>query len=141
MRFIEVKRVHAFTFLKTRGVTAMLHCSVCEGLLQVREMVCPACELHLSGDFSFPRLLRLSGKNLVLGEALILAGGNLKELALSLGISYPTVRKRVDDLIEELQALRAADERKIGDILQGIEAGTVPAAKGTRMIKELNGSG
>jgi hypothetical protein len=119
----------------------MMHCSVCDGLLQVREMVCPACELHLSGDFSFPRLLRLSSKNLVLGEALILAGGNLKELAQTLGVSYPTVRKRVDDLIEELRALRAADEQKIDDILRGIEAGTVPAAKGTRMIKELNGSG
>jgi hypothetical protein len=86
-------------------------------------------------------MMRLSTKNLALGEALILAGGNLKELALSLGVSYPTVRKRVDDLIEELKALRAADERKIDDILRGIEAGTVPAAKGTRMIKELNGTG
>ncbi len=77
----------------------------------------------------------------MLGEALILAGGNLKELALSLGVSYPTVRKRVDDLIEELQTLRAEDERKIDDILRSIEAGTIPAAKGTRLIKELNGSG
>ncbi len=118
----------------------MLHCSVCDGLLEVREMVCPACELHVSGDFSFPRLLRLSSKNLVLGEALILAGGNLKELAQTLGVSYPTVRKRVDDLIDELQALRVADGHKIDDILRGIEGGTVPAAKGTRMIKELNGS-
>jgi hypothetical protein len=141
MRFIEVKRMSAFTFLKGGDSTAMLHCSVCNGLLQVREMVCPACELHLSGDFSFPRMMRLSAKNLALGEALILAGGNLKELALSLGVSYPTVRKRVDDLIDELKALRAADERKIDDILRGIEAGTVPAAKGTRMIKELNGTG
>jgi hypothetical protein len=118
----------------------MMHCSVCAGLLQVREMVCPACEVHVSGDFSFPRLLRLSGKNQLLGEALILAGGNLKELAQSLGISYPTVRKRVDELIEELEALRAADQRRVGEILRGIEAGTIPAAKGTRMIKELNGA-
>jgi hypothetical protein len=119
----------------------MMHCSLCDGLLQVKEMVCPACEVHLSGDFSFPRLLRLSGKNLALGEALILAGGNLKDLAHTLGVSYPTVRKRVDDLIEEVQALRAMDQQKIDEILRGIEAGTVPAAKGTRMIRELNGSG
>jgi len=118
----------------------MMHCSVCDGLLRVREMICPACELQLSGDFSFPRLMRLSRKNLVLGEALILAGGNLKDLASSLGVSYPTVRKRVDGLIEELHELRAADERKIEEILRGIESGAVPAAKGTRMIKELNGS-
>lgn len=119
----------------------MLTCSVCRGPLQVREMACPACDLKLGGEFNFPRLLRLSPKNLALAEAWIVAGGNLKELAQSLGISYPTVRKRVDDLIEELESLRGEDQRRIDEILHGIEAGTIPAAKGTRMIKELNGAG
>jgi hypothetical protein len=119
----------------------MLTCSVCHGALQVRELACPACDLRLSGEFQFPRLLRLSPKNLALAEAWIVAGGNLKELAQSLGVSYPTVRKRVDDLIQELEKLRAEDERRVDEILHGIEAGTIPAAKGTRMIKELNGGG
>lgn len=118
----------------------MLHCTVCSGPLQVREMVCPACEMQLSGEFGFPRLLRLSSKNLALAEALVLAGGNLKALAQSLDISYPTLRKRVDDLIDELEKLHAEDDRRIDEILRGIEAGTIPAAKGTRMIKELNGA-
>jgi hypothetical protein len=119
----------------------VLTCSVCSGPLQVRAVACPACDLKLSGEFNFPRLLRLSPKNLALAEAWIVAGGNLKELAQSLGVSYPTVRKRIDDLIEELESLRAEDQRRIDEILHGIEAGTIPAAKGTRMIKELNGAG
>lgn len=109
--------------------------------MQVRELACPACQIEVSGDFALPRLLRLSGKNLVLAEAMILAGGNLKSLAQSLRISYPTLRKRVDDLIDELEALRAEDERRIDDILRAVEAGEIPAAKGTRMINELNGAG
>ena len=103
-------------------------------------MACRECELHLRGEFRFPRLLRLSARNLVLAEALVLSGGNLKSLAQALDISYPTVRKRVDDLIDELEALRAEDERRIDDILRAVEAGEIPASKGTRMIKELNGS-
>lgn len=118
----------------------MLHCSVCSSLLQVREMACPACEMRINGDFAFPRLLRLSAKNIALAEALVLAGGNLKSLAQSLEISYPTLRKRVDDLIEELETLRADDERRIDEILRSVERGTIPPAKGTRMIKELNGA-
>lgn len=118
----------------------MLHCSVCSGLLEVREMVCPECELQVSGEFRSPRLSRLSGKNMLLAEALILSGGNLKSLAQALDVSYPTVRKRVDDLIDELEALRAEDERRVDEILRAVEAGKIPAAKGTRMIKELNGS-
>ncbi len=112
----------------------MLRCSVCNELLRVREMACAACEMQLSGDFGFPRLLRLSAKNLTLAEALIIAGGNLKSLAQTLGISYPTVRKRVDDLIEELGALRADDERRIDEILRGVESGKIAPARGTRMI-------
>jgi hypothetical protein len=119
----------------------MLHCSVCEGELQVREMGCPACDMQVSGEFHFPRLLRLSSKNRVLAEAMILAGGNLKALARSLDISYPTLRKRVDDLIGELAALRAEDERRIGEILRDIESGSIAPAKGTRLIRELNGTG
>lgn len=118
----------------------MLHCTICSGPLQVREIECPACDMQLSGEFGFPRLLRLSGKNLVLAEALVLAGGNLKAMAQSLDISYPTLRKRVDDLIDELEKLRAEDERRIDEILRGVEAGTIPPAKGTRMIRELNGA-
>lgn len=118
----------------------MLRCTVCSGLLAVRKLACPACEIEAQGDFSFPRLLRLSGKNLALAEALILSGGNFKMLTQSLDISYPTLRKRVDALIKELTALRAEDERRIEAILRGIEAGTIAPAKGTRMISELNGN-
>jgi hypothetical protein len=118
----------------------MLHCSFCRGLLEVREMVCTACDMRLAGDFAFPRMLRLSSKNLMLAEALVLAGGNLKALSQSLEISYPTLRKRVDDLIGELESLRAEDERRIDEILHAVEAGEIPVEKGTRMIKELNGA-
>lgn len=103
-------------------------------------MACPGCDMQISGEFGFPRLLRLSGKNLVLAEALILAGGNLKSLAQTLGISYPTVRKRVDDLIDELETLRAEDQRRVDAILRDVAAGKLNAAKGTRLIKELNGA-
>ncbi|HEY8518457.1 MAG TPA: DUF2089 family protein [Gammaproteobacteria bacterium] len=118
----------------------MLHCTVCSGLLQVREMVCPACEVHVSGEFRFPRLLRLSAKHLALAEALVLSGGNLKAMAQSLDISYPTLRKRVDELIAELHKLRDEDQRRIDEILRDIEAGKISAEKGTRMIRELNGA-
>jgi hypothetical protein len=119
----------------------MLTCPSCTGHLKVRQVECPACELRFSGDFELPRLLRLSGRSLALAEGLILAGGNLKALAESLGVSYPTVRKRVDDLITELEALRAGDQNRINEILRGMETGKISSARGTRMIKELNGTG
>lgn len=117
----------------------MRHCAECHGELQVRELACPACELQMRGEFHLPRLARLSGAHLALAEALVLAGGNLKAVAQSLDVSYPTVRKRLDDLIAELSALRHADEQRIDGILGAIESGALAAAKGTRMIRALNG--
>lgn len=117
----------------------MLRCSVCDSTLHITGMGCHSCGMNIDGDFHFPALLRLSSKNMALAEALVLAGGNLKELAQKLDVSYPTVRKRIDDMMQELQTLKQQDQQKINEILKGMEDGTIPPAKGTRMIREING--
>ena len=86
-----------------------------------------------------PRLARLTREHQKFVEALVLSGGNLKELSGTLNVSYPTLRKQLDALIKEMQDLKSSDERKIDSILQHIENGNMSAEKGLRQIKELNG--
>lgn len=117
----------------------MIRCSVCDDPLHVTGMECPSCNLAVGGRFHFPAMLRLSPANLALAEALVLAGGNLKTVAQGLEVSYPTVRKRTDALIEELQALKKQDQQRIESIMLGIENGSILPAKGIRMIREING--
>jgi hypothetical protein len=117
----------------------MLRCTACSGTLVLRETACDTCGVAYRGEFALPRLMRLAPNHLALAEVLVLSGGNLKALAGRLGISYPTLRKRVDELIAELCALREGDEARSDEILAGIESGAIPAAKGTRLIRELNG--
>lgn len=117
----------------------MLQCSVCENALRVTAMACPSCALEVGGEFYFPALLRLAPASLALAEALILAGGNLKTLAQELEISYPTVRKRIDGLINDLQAIKQQDQQQIEAIVQGMEEGSIQPSKGIRMIREING--
>jgi hypothetical protein len=93
----------------------------------------------MSGDFSLPRLVRLSLENRKLAEQLLLSGGNLKKMGEDLGISHPTLRKRVDDMIRELQTLRQEDDKRIEDILGEIERGKMKPEEGLRHIKEING--
>ena len=117
----------------------MRHCCVCDQNLKVVELGCPACGLTIKGDYQFPRLLRLSHEAMQLAETLILAGGNLKTVAEQLDISYPTLRKRVDELTATLAAMKKEDENKINDILASMESGKMPAQQGIRLIKEVNG--
>jgi hypothetical protein len=56
-----------------------------------------------------------------------------------LNVSYPTLRKNIDKLIEAVVHLQEEDERKINEILTDIEEGKIPSQKGVRLIKEMNG--
>ena len=117
----------------------MKHCPVCETHMKINKMGCPGCGLAVEGGFQFPPLARLSRENSRLAEWFILSGGNLKDLAVQMEVSYPTLRKRVDGLMEALKQLRVEDEKKINTILRRIERGEMPAEEGTRLIREVQG--
>jgi hypothetical protein len=114
-----------------------LHCS--DPLWPVR-LECPGCGLGYDGPMRASRLARLSADSAELAEKLILAGGNLTALAGQIGVSHPTVRKRVDGLIAELAALRDADKAEADRMLQDVEAGRLRPEEAARLIGEMNGS-
>jgi hypothetical protein len=82
-------------------------CPVCEGELLISRLHCRSCGTALEGEFGVGRFGRLSKEQLALLESFLRARGNLKEMERELGISYPTVRGRVDALV---RALGLADE-------------------------------
>lgn len=86
------------------------------------------------------RLSRLSADSADLAEKLILAGGNLTALAGQIGVSHPTVRKRVDGLIAELTGLQAQDTAEANRILEEVEQGRTRPEEAARLIGEMNGS-
>jgi hypothetical protein len=77
-------------------------CPVCEGELLISRLHCRSCGTALEGEFGVGRFGRLSREQLSLLESFLRARGNLKEMERELGISYPTVRGRVDALVRAL---------------------------------------
>lgn len=86
-----------------------------------------------------PRLARLSPEEQHLVEQIVLASCNLKDVAATLRVSYPTLRKRLDALIGSIRALRDEDEATARDLLGQVEAGTLAAEEAARRIREMNG--
>ncbi len=78
------------------------HCPICSGELAVTRLHCRSCGTTLEGDFNVGRFARLSREQFALLESFLRSRGNLKEMERELGISYPTVRARVDLLIRAL---------------------------------------
>ena len=69
------------------------------------EMACDFCEISVSGNFAATPLARLPIEHQRFIEMFVLASGNLKEIASLAGVSYPTVRSRLDKVIASLHAV------------------------------------
>jgi hypothetical protein len=111
-------------------------CQNCHSPRAVTRLHCGACDLTLEGQFGTPRLSRLAAEDQQLMEAFVLAGGNLKSLAEELGLSYPTVRKRIDALISAVREIRSRDEEQARIWLQEVEAGSLRAETAARLMRE-----
>src|SRR5215207_10899379 len=77
-------------------------CPVCSSELAVTRLHCRSCGPTLEGEFSVGRFGRLNRDQLALLESFLRSRGNLREMERELGISYPTVRSRVEALVRAL---------------------------------------
>jgi hypothetical protein len=132
-------------------------CPICEHELTITRLNCRNCGTSLEGEFSVGRFSRLSREQLSLLESFLRSRGNLRELERELGISYPTVRGRVDALLRALgiaveepaerpeAATLGEDLDKAQDsvaearrrILQRIADGELAAEAGAQALRDL----
>lgn len=77
-------------------------CPVCQQELSVTRLHCRSCGTTLEGDFRVGRFGRLTREQMELLEEFLRSRGNLREMERETGLSYPTLRSRVDALIRAL---------------------------------------
>ena len=80
----------------------ILKCPSCEGNLTVTSLGCPECSINIDGEFALPQLLKLSRAQIDFIEVFIKNRGIIREVERELGVSYPTVRARLDEVITAL---------------------------------------
>ena len=79
------------------------NCPACGATLRVQALHCHGCDTRIEGDYLLPALMRLSDDDQKFVIDFIKCSGSLKEMAAKRGLSYPSVRNRLDDVIAELQ--------------------------------------
>ncbi|MHB8892630.1 MAG: DUF2089 family protein [Candidatus Limnocylindrales bacterium] len=77
-------------------------CPVCAGELAVTRLRCGGCGTTIEGEFGVGRFARLTREQATLLESFLRSRGNLRDMERELGISYPTVRARVEALVRAL---------------------------------------
>jgi hypothetical protein len=123
-------------------------CPVCEDQLIVARMYCPSCATAIEGRFTLGPLFQLNQDQLDFVETFIRCEGKLNRVQDELGISYPTVRGRLEDVIHALgyevdrseqdSVVISEDERRA--ILADLAAGRISSSDAMRMLQgeELN---
>ena len=104
-------------------------CPVCSLELAVTRLHCRSCGTTLEGEFSVGRFGRLTREQLVLLESFLRSRGNLRDMERELGISYPTVRSRVEALVRALGFGPRSDSDEAAD-----DAATAAATTGSAAI-------
>ena len=77
-------------------------CPVCDAELTISRLTCNQCQTTLEGNFTASKFCKLPMEQLEFVEVFVRCRGNIKDVERELGISYPTVRNRLDAVIQAL---------------------------------------
>ncbi len=119
------------------------NCPVCGSGLRVTRLRCPSCNTVIEGDFQTERLLSLNAQQRSFVLSFLRNRGNIREMEKELGISYPTVRSRLDDIIQAIDGASATKTPPLTrkQILEMLAKGEITQEDAMAMIQGGQGQG
>lgn len=113
------------------------NCPVCSKTLKITKLQCSYCHTTIENEFELSKLASLSNDQLHFVEVFLTCRGNIKEVEKELGISYPTVRGKLTDIISSLGYVQKkkneVDEKKVVTML---ENGEITPDEAIKLLKE-----
>jgi hypothetical protein len=113
------------------------HCPGCGGPVTVTELHCASCGTVVRGHFAPCPFCQLSADQTTFLQLFLQSRGNLTEVEKILGVSYPTVRAKLDEVIAlvggPVVRPRAADRR---GVLERIAAGDLSPEQGLSVLRQ-----
>lgn len=116
------------------------HCPTCHSPLEVREMSCSSCETSVRGRWRPGPFGRLSTEQVAFLTLFVRSRGNLSEVERTLGVSYPTVRAKLEEIIAALdqpQTIPAEPPADRTALLEAIARGEIDVERGLARLREL----
>ena len=112
-------------------------CPICKGKLKVEKVKCRSCNVSLEGDFFTTPLLNIPSSYQEFIEMFVLSSGSLKDMSKKLGVSYPTVRSRLDEIIAALSKELEKREKYKKEVLERVERKELSVEAAAEIIKNL----
>lgn len=122
--------------MKIMGFPVISHCPVCSETLKITKLHCSKCHTSIENEFELSKLAALSGDQLHFVEVFLACRGNIKEVEKELGISYPTVRGKLNEVVSslgyELKKKNDVDEKKV---IAMLASGEITPEEAITMLK------
>lgn len=119
----------------------LTRCPVCGDDLRIVRLECPSCGSALQGNFTLGRLARLTREQFQFVEVFIRCRGKIKDVEEELGISYPTVVARLNEVVQAMGfEVRQEDTdltAKRQQILDELASGSLTAAEAAGRLRAL----
>lgn len=118
-------------------------CPSCASPLVVTQLTCTSCGTGVVGKFELSPFFRLSNESLKFLEVFVRNRGNVKEMERETGESYWTIRRRLDEVIEEMGIeeepqpdVKSASRQ---EILGRLSRGEINVQEATQLLSQLKG--
>ncbi len=112
-------------------------CPVCSSKLRVVKLKCSKCGTTIENEFELSKFEYLSDEQLKFMEVFVMCRGNIKDVERELGISYPTVRAKLDEVIVALgYPVSKKPSVNQNEIIELLEKGEITADAALSMMKE-----
>lgn len=111
-------------------------CPICQHDLVVTKLQCTNCNTEIGGSFQLSKFNYLTKQHLYFIEVFIKNRGNIKQIEKELRISYPTVKRNLDEVIKSLgYEVSEEDKNKKEDVFRRLESGEITALEAAKLFK------
>lgn len=111
---------------------------IAEGRPLVIERVrIPEKQLALEGEFTLPQLARLSLEDQVFIAAFVRSHGSIKEMEQTFGVSYPTIKARLNRIAGQLEFVETNPSPSRSEVLERLRNGEITAEEAIQALEAL----
>src|SRR5690606_33541774 len=116
-------------------------CPICQSELEVVRLHCNSCDTTLEGHFAMGHFSNLTPEQLNFIFTFVRVEGKLNRMEKELGLSYPTIRNRLHEVIRTLgyepgkDESSELDEETRSTVTADLEAGKITADQATRLLR------
>ena len=132
------------------------NCPACTAAMAVTRLQCPKCATSVEGHFAVGAFAGLSAEQLAFVATFVRSEGKLNRMEVEMGLSYPTVRARLQEIIRAMgYEPSAKDEANPGEVplgeasravaaerrsvLEDLDAGRITAEEAVRLMQKFGG--